>query len=711
MDNKQKKGSKEIFDRVISNAEDKVITEESAKQILTYYGVKVPGYALVTSTDEAARKAKELGFPLVAKIVSPQILHKTDVKGVKIGLNSELEVRETFDEMYNRLSNKFNVKGMLIEKMVPKGVAELIVGLQNDPQFGPIIMVGLGGIYTEIFKDISFRVLPITKEDAEEMIENLKGKQILKGFRGSEAVNIDVLSNALVSIGNLGVDMADYYESIDFNPVIAYPNDYYVVDAKIILRQKQDPEAISKAQPDSSYMDLFFNAKSIALIGASPERGKVGNSVFESLVKHDYKGKVFPVNAKGYPEIMGIKAFKSLDDIQEQIDVVVVTVDLRFVPDLLRACGRKGIHNMVIISGGGKELGGERAAIEQQIKELSNQLKVRIIGPNCIGMFNGENRLDCAFQGHERMIRPKKGDVAFLSQSGTVGIAFMETSDAFGMSKMISYGNRSDVDEADMIWYLSEDPQTKVIGLYVEGFGDGRKFMNAAKKVITETKKPIVVFKNGRSTRGAKQAASHTGSLGGSYMVVKGALDQSGIISVDSYEELTGSLKALAWQPVPKGNRIAMVTNGAGPIIAAIDHFERLGLQMAEIGDQTKKLLREHYPPTYIVGNPCDITGSANAEDYRFAIEAFMNDTNVDIIMPWFVFQDDPLEETIVNILADFQKQKRKPILVGAMGGPFTEKISRRIEDKNVPVYFSVVTWVTAAASLAKWSKVTNDLQ
>jgi 3-hydroxypropionyl-CoA synthetase (ADP-forming) len=570
-------------------------------------------------------------------------------------------------------------------------------------------MLGLGGIYTEIFKDISFRVLPITKDDAVEMIENLKGKQILKGFRGSEPVNIDVLGDALVNIGNLGVDMAAYYESIDFNPVIAYPNDYIVVDAKIILRQKPDPDPISKARPDSRYMDLFFNAKSIALIGASPEHGKVGNSVFESLVKHDYKGKVFPVNAKGYAEIMGIKAFKSLDDIQEQIDVVVVTVDLKFVPDLLRSCGRKRIHNMVIISGGGKELGGERAAIEQQIKELSNQLDVRIIGPNCIGMFNGENRLDCAFQGHERMIRPKKGDVAFLSQSGTVGIAFMETSDAFGMSKMISYGNRSDVDEADMIWYLSEDPKTKVIGLYVEGFGDGRKFMNAAKKVIAERKKPIVVFKNGRSTSGAKQAASHTGSLGGSYVVVKGALDQSGIISVDSYEELTGSLKALTWQPVPKGNRIAMVTNGAGPIIAAIDHFERLGLQMAEIGDQTKKSLREHYPPTYIVGNPCDITGSANADDYRFAIQAFMEDPNVDIIMPWFVFQDDPLEETIVDVLASFQKQKQKPILAGAMGGPFTEKVARRIEDANVPVYFSVITWVTAAASLAKWSKVTKQ--
>lgn len=697
-----------IVDKVILS-KDKVITEESAKQILTYYGIKVPSYALVTKADEAANKAKELGFPLVAKIVSPQILHKTDVKGVKVGLSSESEIHETFIDMYHRLSNRFDVKGMLIEKMVPPGLAELIIGLQNDPQFGPIIMLGLGGIYTEIFKDVSFRVLPITREDAVEMIESLKAKQILKGFRGSDPVNIDVLSNALVNIGNLGIDLAAYYESIDFNPVIVYPKDYYVVDAKIILREKPNLEAISEAQPDSSYMDLFFNAKSIALIGASPEVGKVGNSVFESLVKHDYKGKVFPVNAKGYPEIMGVKAFKNLDDIKEPIDVVVVTVDLKFVPDLLKTCGKKGIHNMVIISGGGKELGGERAAIEQQIKELSNKLQVRIIGPNCIGMFNGENRLDCAFQGHERMIRPKRGDVAFLSQSGTVGIAFMETSDAFGMSKMISYGNRSDVDEADMIWYLSEDPKTKVIGLYVEGFGDGRKFMNAARKVIKERKKPVVVFKSGRTARGAKQAASHTGSLGGSYEVIKGAFDQTGIISVDSYEELTGSLKALTWQTVPKGNRVAMVSNGAGPIISAIDHFERLGLQIAEISDHTRNRLKQHYPPTYVIGNPCDITGSANADDYRFAIQTFMDDPNVDIIMPWFVFQDDPLEEAIVDVLATFQKQKQKPILVGAMGGPFTEKVSRHIEDVNVPVYSSVITWVTAAASLAKWSKIINQ--
>ena len=694
----------EVYEDARKNNQS-VITEESAKAILTNYGIKVPPSALVSTTQEAADKAKQLGFPLVAKIVSPEILHKTDVRGVRVGLKSEQEVRDAFDDMYGRLSTKYHIKGVILERMVDPGL-EVIVGLQNDPQFGPVIMFGLGGINTEIFKDVTFRVLPITPKDTEEMIENLKGKSMLKGFRGSEPVDLAIVSDMLMKIAKLGTDAAAYYESVDFNPVILYPHDYFVVDAKILLREKPEPQVISNAEPDSSYMDLFFNARSVALIGASPEAGKVGNSVLHSLAKHDYKGKVFPVNAKGYQEIMGIKAFKSLDDINEPVDVVVVTVDLKFVPDLLRSCGRRNIHNMVIISGGGKELGGDRAAIENEIKKLSSEQKVRIIGPNCIGMFNAENRLDCAFQGHERMLRPKRGEVAFLSQSGTIGIAFMETSDSFGMSKMISYGNRSDVDEADMIWYLGEDPSTKVIGLYVEGLGDGRKFMNAAKRVILERNKPILVFKNGRTIRGAKQAASHTGSLGGSYNVVRGALEQARIISLDSYEELTGSLKALTWQPVPRGNRVAMITNGAGPVIAAIDNFERLGLAVAEISNKTIKDLKEHYPPTYVIGNPCDITGSATADDYRFAIQAFMDDPSVDIIMPWFVFQDDPLEESIVDVLQGFQKQRLKPILVGAMGGPFTQKMSKRIEDTNVPVYHSVITWVTAAGSIAKWASL-----
>ena len=500
--------SKSRIDEIIkaSRGNPKVITEDSAKEILSQYSINVPAYALVTSSKDSISKARDIGFPLVAKIVSPDILHKTDVGGVKVGLNSEQEVNDAFEEMYFRLKEKYDVSGVLLEKMVPLGV-EIIVGLQNDSQFGPCIMVGLGGIYTELFKDVSFRVLPINKTDALEMLESLKGKSILKGFRGSKPIDLEMLATAIVNIGTLGTDMAGKYESVDFNPVVVYPNNYYVVDAKIILKTIPSDDSISKSVPDSSYMDLFFNASSVALIGASPEVGKIGNSVLESLSKHKYKGKVYPVNAKGYPEIMGLKAYKSLSDISEPVDVVVVTVDLRFVPDLLKECGHKNIHNMVVISGGGKELGGQRAEIEKQVQTLSKEQKVRIIGPNCIGIFNAENGLDCAFQGHARMLRPRRGNVAFLSQSGTIGIAFMETSDAFGLSKMISYGNRSDVDEADMIQYLAEDPKTDVIGLYVEGLGDGRKFINTARTVIKDYKKPIVVFKNGRSVRGAKQSS------------------------------------------------------------------------------------------------------------------------------------------------------------------------------------------------------------
>lgn len=697
---------KSVFEDAFKN-KVKVITEETAKNILSEYNINVPGFALVNDVNSAVSSANSLGYPLVAKIVSPQILHKTDVGGVKINLQNEQQVKDAFNDMYGRLSKEYEVKGILLEKMVPKGV-EIIVGLQNDPQFGPVIMVGLGGIFTELFKDVSFRVLPISKNDAFEMIEDLKGKMLLKGYRGSDSIDLNMLTDALVNIGKFGFEMSPYYESIDFNPIIVYPDKYYVADAKIILSETPRYNIISEEKPNSEYMDLFFNAKSVALIGASPEVGKVGNSVLEALVKHEYKGKVFPVNAKGYPEIMGIKAFKSLDEISEPIDVVIVTVDLKFVPDLMKICGQKGIHNMVIISGGGKELGGERAEIEQQVKDLSSKLNIRIIGPNCIGMFNGENRLDCAFQGHERMLRPKNGNVSFLSQSGTIGIAFMEHSYPFGMSKMISYGNRSDVDEADMIWYLSEDPQTKVIGLYVEGLGDGRKFIEAAKKVIHERQKPIVVFKNGRTSRGAKQAASHTGSLGGTFNVVKGAFSQCGIISVDSYDELTASLKALSWQPIPKGNRVAMVTNGAGPIIAAIDQFERLGLNVANLSEQSNTSFKSHYPPTYVIGNPCDVTGSANADDYKFAIQTFMDDPQVDIIMPWFVFQDDPLEEKIVDILTEFNQLRKKPILIGALGGPFTQKMANRLEENQVPVYQSVNGWTIAASSLAKWAEISK---
>ena len=700
---------RQIFSETIKT-NHKVITEEVSKSILREYGTSVPPYALVTTEDEAAKQAKKIGFPLVMKVVSPQILHKTDVGGVKVGLENVEDVKKSFKDMYSRLSKKkgVEIKGILLEKMVPKGV-ELIVGIQNDPQFGPVIMVGLGGIMTEIMKDVAFRMLPITTKDARSMLEELKGVKMLKGFRGSEPVDMGKVAKMLVQIGKIGVDNADYINSIDFNPVVVYPKSHFVVDAKIILNDQIRKNSITNTKPNKEFMEQFFTPKSIALVGASATPGKIGNSILDSLVNYDYKGRVYPINPKA-DKIFGKKCYSSVAAIPGNVDLVVVSVDLSVTAPVLEDCVKKNVHSVVIVSGGGKELGGKRAAYEADIKRLSAKHKIRIIGPNCIGMFNAANRLDCAFQGQERMVRAKMGSVALLSQSGTMGISFLETADAFGLSKMVSYGNRSDVDEADMVWYLANDPQTKVIALYVEGFGDGRKFIKTAKKVMKEKKKPVVIWKSGRTALGAKQAASHTGSLGGSNAIIMGAFKQAGIISVDSYQELAAVTKALAWQPASTGNRAAMCSNGAGPMIGGIDHFDRLGLSLGKVTSKSLKKMKEHFPPTYVIGNgnPADVTGGASAEDYKFVIQTFMDDPNIDIVMPWFVFQDDPLDEVIIKYLTAFSNKKKKPLLVGGNGGPYTQKISKLIEGNNIPVYDDLRDWVAAASALAQWGKISK---
>lgn len=693
-----------IFNETIKTRH-KVITEDISKSILKKYKISVPRYSLATSSQQAVKDAKRLGFPLVMKIVSPQILHKTDVGGVKVGIDNVADVKKTFSDMYEQISKKkdVSIKGILLEKMVSSGV-ELIVGIQNDPHFGPVIMVGLGGVLTEIFKDVAFRMLPITTSDAKSMLNELKSSKLLKGFRGSKSIDVNMLAKALVQIGKLGMDNADYINSIDFNPIVVSSKSYHVVDAKITLNSQIKKNLISKAKPNVNFMERFFTPKSVALIGASAKSGKIGNLILDRLVKHDYHGKVYPINPKE-ESILGIKCYPSLDAIKEKVDLVIVCVDLSVTAPIIKLCAKKGIHNIIVISGGGKELGGDRDAMEAEIKRLSLKHKIRVIGPNCIGIFNATNNLDCTFFDQARMIRPRLGNVAFLSQSGTMGISMLETADSFGLSKMISYGNRSDIDEADLIWYLANDPQTKVICIYVEGFGDGRKFINTAKRVIEEKKKPIIIWKTGRSVVGAKQAASHTGSLAGSDAIIMDAFKQAGIVSVDSYQELAGVAKALAWQPLAKGNQVAMCSNGAGPIVSAVDHFERVGLSIANISAQTLKRTKEHFSPTYIIGkkgNPIDITGGANAGDYRFIIQQYYDEKNVDIVMPWFVFQDEPLEETIIDYLDGFSKKRTKPLLVGCNGGRYTQKISKLIEDRGIPVYDDIRTWVAAASALAQ---------
>lgn len=667
--------------------------------IIRQYGFDIPRSRIAKSADEAAQFAQEIGFPVALKMVSPEVIHKTDVGGVELGIGSKEEVRKAFSRIVASVEQKVpraHIEGIKVEEMCTGGV-EIIIGLNNDDQFGPTIMFGLGGMFTEILHDISFRVLPITEDDATSMIEEIKGYKILTGYRGRPSISKRMLIDLLMKANRIGLDLAPQLESVDLNPIMVWEDQHRVLDAKILLRAEE--KMLKDSKPNTSYLNLFFEASSVALVGASATPAKIGNAVLDSLANHEYRGKVYPVNPSR-DEIMGLKAYNSLEEIPEPVDLVVVTVPLRLVPDIIRECAEKGVHNMVIVSGGGKELGGESAELEATIARLAKENKVRIIGPNCIGVFNGRTRLDTFFQVHERMVRPREGHIAVLTQSGTVGCAFLERARELGVSKFISYGNRIDVDEADLIAYLAKDSDTKVIACYVEGFGNGRKFLTTAREV--SRRKPIVIFKAGRSPRAATASISHTGFFGGTYGVSEGAFKQAGLIAVDSFEELYAVAKALALQPRAKGNRIAMISNGAGTMVQAMDLLEGYGLEMAELTSQSVKKLKGIYPPYFLVQNPIDVTGSATSADYEVGIKVLLDDPNVDIVMPWFVFQDTPLDEKIGEILKELSELYRKPILCGAMGGPYTEEMSRAIESRGMPVFHTVREWMAAARGIAR---------
>jgi 3-hydroxypropionyl-CoA synthetase (ADP-forming) len=271
---------------------------------------------------------------------------------------------------------------------------------------------------------------------------------------------------------------------------------------------------------------------------------------------------------------------------------------------------------------------------------------------------------------------------------------------------MVSYGNRVDVDEGDLIAHLAADPETKVIASYVEGLSDGRKFLAAAREAVHESGKPVVVYKSGRTVRSAQAAVSHTGSYGGTYRIYEGALEQAGTITTDSFDELFAASKALALQPPAAGPRAAMVSNGAGPMVNAIDVFPDNGLELVKLSRESVKVMREHFSFFYIVENPVDVTGSASAEDYEFVIRTLLADESVDIIMPYFVFQDTPLDESIIERMEAILRDAKKPIVSCAVGGRYTVRMSKALEGLGAPVLPDVVQWVAAASALVRWGIV-----
>ena len=464
---------------------------------------------------------------------------------------------------------------------------------------------------------------------------------------------------------------------------------------------------------DISY---FFDPKSIAIIGASSKPGKVGYNVLKNIVESKYKGKLFPINPKA-EEIIGFKSYKSVLDVPEEIDIAIFVVPGKMVNSLAEECGKKRIKGLVIITAGFKEIGGAGITREQELVQIAEKYDMRVIGPNCLGLI-GVN-----YNGSFAANTPKKGEIAMISQSGAMLTGMMDYSmdQAFGFSYNISLGNKADMDEVDFIEYLANDPHTKVILCYLESIEDGEKFLRVVPKAAR--KKPIIILKSGVSAAGARAASSHTGALAGSDIAYDLAFEKCGILRANSISELFDYGEIILFQPIPKKNSFAIVTNAGGPGIVATDAFEREGLKFAQFSEPVLHLLRENLPPEAAIFNPVDIIGDASPKRYEFTIKTIfgLNDETT----PGSIEENDITTHGALIIMSP-QAQKKptdvakliyditskslsdKPIVCALIGGVSMVEATKYLKQHRIPCYRFPGRAAQSLKAMVRYCSLTN---
>lgn len=431
-------------------------------------------------------------------------------------------------------------------------------------------------------------------------------------------------------------------------------------------------------------MDKFFNPKSIAIIGASREEHKVGYVTLKNLIEANYKGKIYPINPNA-PTILDTECYPSVLKVKDKIDCALIAVPAKISIKVLEECGKKGIKNIIMVTAGFSEIGNKD--LEKKLENTIKKYKIRLIGPNCLGILDTHNNFDTLFLPASRLVRPKKGKISFITQSGATGSTVLDlmAKENYGFAKFISYGNATDINETDLIEYLGNDKDTGVICLYIETVKDGKRFLKVAKKI--SQKKPIIAIKGGITEAGAKATLSHTASLAGSFEIYKGAFKQAGIIQADSLEELFNYAKILEKSIKPKGKKVQIITNGGGFGILCADHLSLNNLKIEEPSKITISKLKKQFPSTYIVNNPIDLTGSATADSYKKALDACIIDKKIDIIIVILLYQTPQLDTNVVNSVINLNKKKKKPIIVISMGGDFTQKYKTVLEEHGIPCF------------------------
>jgi len=447
-------------------------------------------------------------------------------------------------------------------------------------------------------------------------------------------------------------------------------------------------------------MKYIFHPKGIAVVGASTKPDKLGNIVLKHLVGEGFEGKVYPVNPK-YDRILGMKCYSDVTKIKGKVDCVVIATPAPTVPKIIQQCGKKKVRGVIVLSGGFGEVGN--IELESKLKETAERYDIACIGPNCLGVFDPYTDVDSLFFPRYKLQRPGPGDISFVTQSGAVGECIMDLAAHYGIgvSKFISYGNGTVLDESDVLEYLERDKKTKQVILYIEGVKDGKKLFERIKKV--NKKKPVVVLKAGKYGKALEAAMSHTGNIAGNYLAYKAAFRQTKVTEAEDIEELFDFVKIFG-QPLPKGKRIGVITNGGGLGVLTTDAIEEQGLLTSVFGKDTEKKLREVVPAHRNIGNPLDVAADANVELYKNSLDVFMGDRGVDGIIVAVLFQSPAINEDIVDVLVKASDDRRKPIVVVAVGGSYTDNYRRILEGKGVPTYGSPLGAVKAMKRFVDYS-------
>ena len=601
-----------------------VLAEYEAKAFLADYGVPVISEKKAGDIPAAVAAAREIGFPVVLKGLGKELLHKTENQLVYLNLETEASVEAAAQAVSQSAGNR--LEAYLVQPQV-SGKREFVAGLFNDAQYGPVVMFGLGGIFTEVLSDVTFRLAPISHADAAEMITELRASAMLGAVRGEPPVNRDRLIQTLTGLSRLAEENADIRE-IDINPLLIDSDGNPVaVDALVIKgggkSAKQFPPPVDPRQVGG-----LFYPRSVAFIGASGQIGKWGYTLLTNTISGGFEGDIYLVNPKG-GTIAGRPVYPSISDIPGPVDVGVVTIPASKVMALIPQFREKGIRNMLLIASGFSETGEAGTRLEQELVDAARSAGIHIIGPNTMGISNPHINFYCT-GSH---VRPKPGATSVVAQSGNMGqqlLAFAELQ-GIGIRGFCGSGNEAMITIEDYLDAFEVDELTETVMLYIESVKNGRRFFESARRA--GRKKPIVLLKGGQTQAGIKAAASHTGALASNNRVFNAVCRQAGIVKVEKPMDLLDLSAAFSSIPLPAGNRVAIMTLGGGWGVVAADLCEAYGLTVPELDPGIIEAINQILPPYWSQANPIDLVGENDPSIPLTVLEALMKWDGCDAVI------------------------------------------------------------------------------